>query len=123
MSNFTAAEDAALESDMADLLVDTVAVQTPTTTRTATGTTTTYATDTGRGAVPCLWAKPRAVERISGGLTVTETEYPVWFTAATVPRRTQALLATDGTRYQITGVNPDTGWSDMVEVRAARVGS
>jgi hypothetical protein len=121
-SPLTSAEDTDLEGEMIALLVDTVAVQTVNSTGTATGTTKTYTTDSGRDAVPCLFARPRAVERIANGVTVTETEYPVWFTAATVPARTKALLAVDGSRYQVTGVNPDTAWSDLVEVRAARIG-
>ena len=123
-SALSSAQLAAWQSKLAALLLpDTVAVQTATEHRTGTGVTYTYATDTGRDAVACRIDPAQTVERVVNGLTVTQTEWPIWFAVGTQPARTKALLAADGTRYQVTQVAPVTTWTELVEVRAARVGS
>jgi len=104
----------------ARLLPDTLDVQTPHEQRTSSGVLYTYTTD--RAAVPCRIDPAQTVERQSGAITVTQTEYPIWFTTDTVPTRTQVLRAADGTRFQIIAVAPVTAWTGLVEVRAARIG-
>lgn len=105
------------------LLPDTVAVQSVATPTTYTGTVPTYTTDTDREAVPCRIDPPKLVERVTaGGLTVTQTEYPLWFAVETEPGRTKVLLTPDGTRFNIIEVVPEVAWTGLVRVQAARVG-